>query len=349
MTVERAGFVRLSASPEIETLLRDIRGAHARANKALPGDRTDVVRYEALCTRLESIAQAALACGAATAELPVDDMDALIFADSTMSRPVPEQVVGILQRWVSDGAVAVELRLPFTPGITSHRQAAELLPAAPSAPWAAPAGIEGRRAVELRFRRQLTDVLAETPAAIVMPSGVSNSVLTEVLREFVVMTGRRVDAPVTYRDGSRAAPFPLRALSLLSDPPVSRYHELRLALLSVRHPEMDVEVDGAWLRNTDISRPRAAGETDQLAFEVSRRQLSQLCVGDPLLIRLYQTGLEPAVVGFYRAVAMQLIERPGSLAVVPMYFRRQSQTQASRQVAEYSQQTYFSQGTPWAT
>jgi hypothetical protein len=348
MTIERAVLVRLPAHTEIETILRDIRGAHARANKALPGDRTDIVRYEALCARLESIAQAAFVSGAATVDLPVDDLNALVFVDGTISRPFPDHVAEVVQSWVAGGHLAVELRLPFTPGVTQHRQAAEG-PAAPSPRWAAPAGIEGRRAVELRFRQQLTDVLAEIPAAVVMPSGVSNSVLTEVLREFVGMTRSRVDAPVAYRDGSRGAPFPLRAVSSLSEPPLSECRELRLALISVRHTEMDVEVDGAWLRNTDISRPRAAGETDQLAFEISRRQLSQLCAGDPLLIRLYQTGLEPAVVGFYRAVVMQLIERPGSLVVVPMYFRRQSQTHRLRRAADYPQQTYFSQGTQWAT
>jgi hypothetical protein len=47
---------------------------------------------------------------------------------------------------------------------------------------------------------------------------------------------------------------------------------------------------------------------------------------------MYQTGLEPAIVGFYRAVAFHLLEFPRSIAVVPCYYQ-----------SDHS----FAEGTPW--
>ena len=37
-------------------------------------------------------------------------------------------------------------------------------------------------------------------------------------------------------------------------------------------------------------------------------------------LHMYQTGLETAVVGFYRAVTVHLMRFPGSVSVQPMYF-----------------------------
>jgi hypothetical protein len=104
---------------------------------------------------------------------------------------------------------------------------------------------------------------------------------------------------------------------------------------------MDVEVDGAWLRNTDISRPRPAGETDALAYELSRQQLRRLATGRPLLMYLYQTGMEPVVVGFYRALTEHLLERPGTVSVIPLYFRRPAVGDAP------ARETVFAEGTAW--
>ena len=84
--------------------------------------------------------------------------------------------------------------------------------------------------------------------------------------------------------------------------------ELRFALLSIRHTEMDAVVDGAWLRNAEISRPRPAAQTDDLVYETSLRQLDELCRSERhVRLYMYQTGLETAVVGFYRALANHLL------------------------------------------
>ena len=104
--------------------------------------------------------------------------------------------------------------------------------------------------------------------------------------------------------------------------------------MSIRHVDMDAIVDGAWFRNSKLSRPRPAGLTDQLAFDTSLRQLYELSPTTPVVIHMYQTGLEPAVVGFYRALVVYLMAHPGTLAVVPHY---------------YGGEGSFAQGTPWRT
>jgi hypothetical protein len=53
-------------------------------------------------------------------------------------------------------------------------------------------------------------------------------------------------------------------------------------------------------------------------------QLDKLAAEGPLLIELYQTGLEPAIMGFYRALVQLMRERPGTISVLPMYFTGQA-------------------------
>jgi len=85
---------------------------------------------------------------------------------------------------------------------------------------------------------------------------------------------------------------------------------------------MDAVVDGAFLRNAEVSRPRPAAVTDDFVYETSRTQLSQLTDGGRrrVLLHIYQTGLDTAVMGFYRAVVGHLLVSPYSVSVVPMYY-----------------------------
>lgn len=342
MTIERAFLVRLPGdNPSVAALVADIRGARSRATKALPGDRIDIARYELVSAQLESLAHAAHLRGAVTQSIPIVDADVTAMVDDANEPRLTPDAAAAVTAWRESGDVAVELRLPFGPGETASAHAAE--PVRPPADrWVAPPGVEGTRAVAIRFRHQLEGVLGGRPGVAVTPSGVSNGVITQVLREFAAGSGPAVEAPIIYRDGSSGRPFPLRAVQLLDEIPERGWNVLRFALLSIRHMEMDVEVDGAWLRNTDISRPRPAGETDELAFEISRRQLSQICDQGPCLVYMYQTGLQPAVIGLYRAITLHLIQRPGSLAIVPMFFRESG---TDRPDAEWG--TNFSEGKPW--
>jgi len=202
--------------------------------------------------------------------------------------------------------------------------------------WEAAEGSSGSEAIRQRLRSQLEDVVAGVNGASIVPSGVSNSVLTECLREFAAAAPGRpsVDGRVVYRDGSRGPDFPLGQTRFRVGARPDRV--LRFALLSIRHTEMDAEVDGAWLRNTAVSRPRPAGDTDQFVYETSLAQLRCLTTAGPLTIYMHQTGLETAVLGFYRAVARTLMYGFDGLAVVPCYFRMRR---------DGSQ--HFVEGTPW--
>jgi hypothetical protein len=86
----------------------------------------------------------------------------------------------------------------------------------------------------------------------------------------------------------------------------------------MRHNEMDDTVDGCVLGNRLISRVRPAAETDELAYTLSQSRLQALA-GKNLTIELYQTGFQPAVIGFYRALVDQLQAAPGSIAVRPRF------------------------------
>jgi hypothetical protein len=108
---------------------------------------------------------------------------------------------------------------------------------------------------------------------------------------------------------------------------------LKLTLLSVRHVEMDAVVHGAWFRNTRISRNSPAALIDADAFAMSIKQLAQLRARGPHVIEMHQTGFQPAVMGFYRAVVHALIAHPGSVCVVPKFFVGEG----------------FKEGAPWLT
>jgi hypothetical protein len=345
MTIEQSILVAVHRTDAVAELVRDILSARERSEKADPGDRSDVVRYEALCVRLEDLAEQALAAGARAVALPqaipssigysFDDVQ--IATDPLrLSRSVPGDLAQTVNDWATVATV-VELRRGLevgeTPGGAVGQPAAD-----PAAPWRAEGNASGSRAVQQRFRSQIEAVIAaagngtHSRGDSINPSGVNNRIITETLRQFVVgSAGETVPAPVTYRDGSTAShPFRLRSLPLSSHlPRAAPDLELHLTLLSIRHTEMDPVVDGAWLRNAEVSRPRPAALTDDFVYETSRTQLRHITNDGRLrvVLNIYQTGLDTAVVGFYRSVVDHLIEFPGSLSVVPMFFAASQQSQ----------------------
>ncbi|HUW95602.1 MAG TPA: hypothetical protein VMW58_07420 [Anaerolineae bacterium] len=161
-----------------------------------------------------------------------------------------------------------------------------------------------------------------------------HNVITEVLHEFAYSDPGDTNGPVyiqvVYTDGSQGEPFPLRCLpqraqSDLAD--LRRSQPLRVALMSMRHLEMDHDVDMAWFRNREVSKSRTLAETDTFCYLQTRNQLRETRSGGDLRIYLYQTGLQPAVIGFYRALVEELVRRadsPASLEVVPHYFQRRT-------------------------
>jgi hypothetical protein len=359
-TTHTTTLVSLTADGPLRTLVGDIATAALRSTTAEPGDRTDVVRYERLCSQLESHAWRAAAGGAPCLVLdepsdgpglPVAAHDMADPLGSALADRVSHHAARLVRHWLAEQNVVVALTVPFAPGDSGFRppdrHPSGRDPASDvAAPWRAPEGVEGRRAVEARFRDQVAaavgpDATGQQP---VSPSGVHNRVLTEVLRQYVAgHPDRRVDVPIAYRDGSAAAdPFPLRCLRPADGLPAQADVTLRLALLSIRHTEMDARIDGAWLRNAEVSRPRPAAQTDEFVYATSLEQLAALTDHGrrTAVLHLYQTGLDCAVVGFYRAVTVHLLRHPGSVAVVPMF--------AATGRPGGPDETVFHQGEPWA-
>ncbi len=156
-------------------------------------------------------------------------------------------------------------------------------------------------------------------------------IIADLLNEFVYKQSSHDEARairVVYLDGSEAEAFPLRCLHRLaacdSGKPVV---PLKASLVSMRHLEMDEQVDFAWFRNRKVSSGLSYGETDGYCTTETRKLLSGE-QGD-LYLDLYQTGLETAVVGFYRGVVLELLRRKDAgitttLRIVPYYFDRKT-------------------------
>lgn len=130
--------------------------------------------------------------------------------------------------------------------------------------------------------------------------------------------------PVTFQDGSTSIGFPLRALAPADRP--GGLPMMHAALISARHFPMDKIVDVAVLRNAEISRRGdvSYAEQEELAFERGHR-FFEGCLerADGLEIHLFHTGLEPAVLGVYRALVELLRDDSirGHLVLVPRVLR----------------------------
>ena len=185
-------------------------------------------------------------------------------------------------------------------------------------------------------KRHLAAILAEqiraalaTDEAVTFGNQAPHDVIAEVLHQFVYVPPGATPQPtllrIIYADGSEAAPLPLFCLAAPSDDAPPATEPLRVALMSMRHVELDVDVDFCWFRNREVSRTRTLAETDQFCVAATEAQLAEsLALGD-LALHLYHTGFEPAVIGFYRALVNRLValRRAGgpALVVTPYYFR----------------------------
>lgn len=132
---------------------------------------------------------------------------------------------------------------------------------------------------------------------------------------------------VVYMDGSQAEDFPLRCLNRPCEGKATgaglEMPSLNAALISMRHLEMDEIVDMAWFRNRKVSVPRPFAETDAYCTQETVKLLHSIEKG--LHIEMYQTGLETAVVGFYRGLVEVLKQRRSvqnapPLSVMPRYY-----------------------------
>lgn len=157
----------------------------------------------------------------------------------------------------------------------------------------------------------------------------TNDVIAEVLHEFVFVPDKnnisQVNLRVVYADGSEAAPFPLACLPIC-ERSNDLVFSLRVALMSMRHLEMDPETDFCWFRNRNVSKSRSLAETDQYCYETTLNQITEFLNSGNLAIKLFQTGFEPAVIGFYRGVVQTMLtmkkrRTEKTISVCPFYYR----------------------------
>lgn len=159
-----------------------------------------------------------------------------------------------------------------------------------------------------------------------------HNVITEVLHEFVYVPGEDYQDPVEikviYNDGSQGPNFPLQCIprrrKTIEDS-FDKAPQLRISLMSMRHLDMDRDVDVAWLRNRDVSKSRSLGDIDYYCFNQSGKQFAEIDEYENLKILLFHTGFQPAVIGFYRAFVYSLLEKQVSsprIVVVPKYYLR---------------------------
>jgi hypothetical protein len=183
---------------------------------------------------------------------------------------------------------------------------------------------KGRRRMMERLEAEIEEALP-TSGKVNM-SNQPHEVSTEVLGQFVRASAGQVPGRVrvTYADGSEAKPFPLRILPMNPVPAPANPVQISVALMSMRHLELDPLVDWAWYRNKEVSQTRPLAESDEFCFQYSLKQLTELDVayaGRALVLNMYHTGFEPAAIAFYRAVAITLMRKRGQLCVIPYYFR----------------------------
>ena len=229
MTNEISYFVRIATAlqPTVQQLNKRATVALRRAAKLPVGDRTEALRFEALHAAIDQCALASLWGGESHERISAEGN---LQSGAATSRTtvflaeadVPADAPTTVRKWLKWGSVVVELKLPHHCGETHLGGADGLGPPLPAARWKSSAD-HPRDALLDRFQHLISTALAEdgSSEAVIRPSDINNSVLTETLRQHVAaLPGmRRVDLPVRYRDGSYGPPFPLRALSLSSEVP----------------------------------------------------------------------------------------------------------------------------------
>ena len=188
----------------------------------------------------------------------------------------------------------------------------------------APTTAKGRRRMTERLTAEIEDALPV--GGKVNMSNQPHEVSTEILGQFVrAETGQLPGrVRIIYADGSEAKAFPLRILPVATAPSLTDAAQIAVALMSMRHLELDPVVDWAWYRNKEVSQTRPLAESDEFCYQYSLKQLAELYAaysGRAVVLNMYHTGFDPAAIGFYRAVATTLMRRRGWLRVVPHYFR----------------------------
>jgi hypothetical protein len=111
-----------------------------------------------------------------------------------------------------------------------------------------------------------------------------------------------------FSDGTETRPFPFGCFTP-SSPPEPSHPVVRVGLNSGRHPEMDRFVDLYLFRNVETNSLQTIAEQEQYAFQQGKDFLQNSRWRGGGIVEMHQTGLEPLIVGFYRAVVTVSLKR----------------------------------------
>lgn len=161
------------------------------------------------------------------------------------------------------------------------------------------------------------------------PHDISTEVLNEVAYKNESQAAGMIR--IIYADGSEGEAFPLFALAKQPDEVVMKivsHAPLRIALVSMRHLELDGAIDMSWYRNREASQSRTLSEADRFCYQYSLIELDEVFSlsrkRGGLNIHIYHTGFEPAVIAFYRGLANKFLSETGKdhrVVVTPFYYR----------------------------
>ncbi|MCB0537055.1 MAG: hypothetical protein KDE33_05950 [Bacteroidetes bacterium] len=152
-----------------------------------------------------------------------------------------------------------------------------------------------------------------------------------IMKEIYVQKTRTITHDIVPRnvqfafsDGSISDLFPL--YSMVEIKPKNTLTVIKTALISNRHFELDNIVETCILRNSEISRRQEATIADQekLSFEIAQKFFNEILEKtEGAHIELYHTGLEPSVIGTYRAFLSTILKKGnrGKLVITPKLFK----------------------------
>jgi hypothetical protein len=192
-----------------------------------------------------------------------------------------------------------------------------------------PSSLECEPALSLEKRIQ--DLVAAMHSCVEKRQRVNLSVpphreTTEALHRLVYELGDQAILPIEYDDSLSSEPFPVRGLRLPAAPLTWREDQaVHIGTLTYRHVEYDDYVDLYLIRDRETRNLNSAG-IESLACKRMLEILSDPLLATEAYVAVYQTGLEPLVVGVYRAVVEDLQRRRreglGQLSVRPVFFPR---------------------------
>lgn len=149
---------------------------------------------------------------------------------------------------------------------------------------------------------------------------------TEALHRLVYMEREPGKLKIEYNDGSRGKDFPVGAVWKPDEGwkwhPKPKQH-IHVGTLSFRHVDYDKHVDVYLIRDAETRRLLQA-DVENLAYERMKDLLAAPQLDGESYISIYQTGLEPLVVGVYRALTEHLQYRNaqglGLMRVQPIFY-----------------------------